>query len=115
MKALDINTVFEKLDSEKPLKGSAFIEKQIFQNAAKFIEYIEAGYSEEQIYHAFPIESLTEIDMDKKTFVRKLKTVINRYKKTLSSKPSLTATEPPEAVKPEGTSTSKTSKRDEFI
>lgn len=87
---LDMLTVFTAIDNVKPMKGSVYIEKQLNIHAAKFTEYIENGYSEEQIYNAFPTGLLDEIGLDKKTFIRKFKCIITKHLKALAAAPAST-------------------------
>lgn len=85
---LNMDTVFNAIDNVKPQKGSAYVEKHLSIHAAKFAQYIENGYSEEQIYNAFPAVLLDEIGLDKKTFIRKLRFIITKHLKALASSPA---------------------------
>jgi hypothetical protein len=104
----DMLTVFKSIDDVKPQKGTAYIEKQLSLHAKKFAEYIENGYSEEQIFNAFPPLMLTDVELDKKTFIRKLKFAINKYKKTLvAALPAIPATIPAVIIEDEASEAEK--------
>lgn len=77
-----------KTESEK-LKGRAYLGKQLLLHAPKLHELLEQGYSEEQFYNAFPKDALKNIGMDLKSFTGKLRTIVNRYRKTIHQEGTL--------------------------
>lgn len=104
---LDMTEVIKKTSSEKPLKGSAYIEKQLTQFAPQLHDLIEKGYSEEQIFNNFPQTTLEEIGMDKKAFIRTLKTVIKKYLKAAPA-PAAPISSKSESPKPVASNTNTT-------
>lgn len=71
-----------KTESEKQ-EGRARLYARLPEFAPTMHELMRKGYSAKQIYEAFPVDELDEIDIDQKTFIRKLRTCVNRYKKAM--------------------------------
>lgn len=83
-KKLDMSAGLEKLKEVKPANASAYVEKQLQELAPKIIEKMEQGYTVEQFYETLDTAALEEIGLDKKVFIKKLKTIITKYKKAIA-------------------------------
>lgn len=84
--ALDMKAGLEELDKVKPANAKLAVEKQLYELVPEIIKKIDQGYTVEQYYDTLPTKALEEVGFDKATFIKRLKTIITKYRKDIEKK-----------------------------